>query len=233
LCEIKPARTLHEIYEQDFLPQRENGIRDWREWLVTQWRKQIAFYASHSWRMMPVAVRGKRPVENRSNYSTVNRKWPPLTVDQALEWVSKDFNLAVLGMNKIFWMDIDQPEELPSWFFEAASDYLMMRTPRGLAIPIERDVRIRIGEGNRLKKLVGLDTLRRGVTYELVPLSVTCTKDHGKTAADHRVDFGKHPCIDGGKHDLRVRDWIAPSKPLLTLGTLGRLMQHEGRRGLD
>jgi hypothetical protein len=97
------------------------------------------------------------------------------------------------------------------------------RLRRGLAIPVERDVGI--GElGNRLRKKLGagLDTVRRGVTYELVPLSVTCTKDRG--APKHRVNFGKSPCVDGGKHDLRAREWLDLSKPAMTLGTLQRLI---------
>jgi hypothetical protein len=137
--------------------------------------------------------------------------------------MSKDFNLAIVGMQKILWLDIDQPEQIPSCFLEAASDHLMMRTPKGLAIPIERDVEI--GElGNRLRQQLGagLDTLRRGNTYQLVPLSVTCTKD--RAAPKHRVDFGKSPCVDGGKHDLRVREWIDLSKPVMTQRTLRTLM---------
>jgi len=175
--------------------------------------------------MMPILPRAKRPLQNRSNYSTVNRKWPPLRPDRALEWISKDFNLAVLGMNKIIWLDFDEPDQLPSWFLEAARDYLMMRTPRGLAMPVQRDAEIgKLGSQLRRKLGVGLDTLRRGVTYELVPLSVTCTKDRG--APQHRVNFGKSRCVDGQTHDLRVREWFGGfAKPLLTVGTLRKLIQ--------
>ncbi|MGP8069013.1 MAG: bifunctional DNA primase/polymerase [Candidatus Bathyarchaeia archaeon] len=220
MFQIKPARTLHEIYEQDFIPQRDTGIPDWREWLGVLWKIQMVFYASHGWSMMPIAARGKRPVQNRSNYRTINRKWPALTVKQAEEWVSKDFNIAVVGMKKILWLDIDEPEKVPSWFLEVASDYLMMRTARGLAVPVERS-----GRGLGAKQLdgIGVDTVRKGNAYQLVPLSVTCTRDSG--ISSHRVDFGKSPCVDGGKHDLRVREWIDFSKPVMTQKTLGRLLK--------
>ncbi|MFI5450240.1 MAG: bifunctional DNA primase/polymerase [Candidatus Bathyarchaeia archaeon] len=225
MFQIKPARTLHEIYEQDFVPQRETGIYDWREWLVGhQWRKQLEFYSERGWSMRPIAARGKRPVQNRNNYSTVNKKAPPLTVKQALdEWIAEDFNLAIMaGPSKIIWLDIDEPERVPASFLDGASDYLMMRTARGLAVPVERSVKIR--ELNTLTRRLSdifVDTVRRGNSYQLVPLSVTCTRDNG--TPDHRVDFGNAPCIDAPKHDLRVREWLDLSKPVMTQETLRRL----------
>jgi len=221
MFQIKPARTLHEIYEQDFIPQKETGIHGWREWFVAQWRSHIEFYAEHHWWMMPIAARGKRPVQNRSNYSTVNKMWPALTVKQAEEWASKDFNIAVIGGRQIFWLDIDEPQKVPASFLEvAATQFLTMRTARGLAIPVERSGR---GLGTKQLDGIGVDTVRKGNTYQLVPLSVTCTRDSG--TSNHRVDFGKSPCVDGGKHDLRVREFLDLSKPVMMQKTLGRLLK--------
>ncbi len=225
MFEIKPARTLHEIYEQDFLPQRETGIREWREWLTGQWRKHIEFYASHHWSMMPIAPRGKRPVQNRSNYRTIHKKWPPLRVKQAVnEWASKNFNIAVVGMHEILWLDINEPKQVPSSFLEAAGQYLIMRTARGLAIPVERDGKTRELGKRFTKQLggIGVDTIRKSNSYQLVPLSITCTQDTG--TSKHRVDFGKSACVDGGKHDLRAREWIDLSAPVMTQRTLRGLL---------
>jgi len=225
MFEIKPARTLHEIYVQDFLPQRETGIHDWRGWFVAQWRKHVEFYAFHGWSMMPIAARGKRPVQNRSNYSTINKKWPPLTVSQAVEWASKDFNIAIVGLDKIFWLDVDEIDKVPVSFLEAASHYLLMRTARGLAIPIERAVKPREVGKALAKRLgdIGVDTVRKGNSYQVAPLSTTCKRDTG--TSDHRVDFGNSPCVNAPKHDLRVREWLDLSKPVMTQKTLRGLLK--------
>ena len=148
-------------------------------------------------------------------------------------WTERDFNIAVVGKarirtNDLCWMDVDEPAKVPAWFLKEAEKYLLMDTARGLAIPVRLDLglkNIHKGEGGKyMDELKGVDTLRFGITYEIVPLSVTCTKDHDLKGVTHVVK-GHKPCVDRGSHDLRVREWRDIGKPILTWSELRGMMK--------
>jgi hypothetical protein len=160
--------------------------------------------------MIPIAVRGKRPLRSDFNYVSHGAAGPYLTQAEALEWVAKGFNLAVAaGPSRIVWLDIDDPaQHLPK-----LHRGLLMRTARGYAAPLRTDssftelIKLKLKEN-------GYDC-RDDVAYELVPLSVTCTRDHNLSGEIHLGP--QQPCIDGGAHDYRVREFITPpSNPILS-----------------
>jgi len=205
------APTRHEFFE---VFQRVGTNLRFREWWKLQWETCIQFYAKLGWAMIPIGVRSKRPVAAFENYESRGPAGPYLKADDAKYWVWHDFNLAVVaGPSKIIWCDIDQASifnNLPGR--EQLLRGLVMRTPRGYALPLQE------GKGARqLDKLTvrGFD-FRSDIMYELVPLSETCTWDHHLRGASHSGP--REPCNTGQKHDYHIRTWITPlTNPILTI----------------
>lgn len=203
------ARSKHEIFVSDYQAHKTTRFSTWWE---DQWLTQIAIYNRLGWKMIPIAVRGKLPLHAHDNYESHGAAGPYLTVEDARKWTSKDFNLAVVaGPSGILWIDLDDP----SLFRESFRRGLVMRTPRGFAMPLKADNSYTEISAREMKAK-GYD-FREDIAYELVPLSETCTKDHALHAQRHPGP--RESCLDRQPHDYKVREWITPmSNPLLTFG---------------
>lgn len=174
----------------------------WKEWLASRWGELIEIYARLRWAMIPIGVRQKRPLRSEWNYNSKGAAGPYLKVDEAKFWTSRNFNLAIVaGPSRIIWCDLDKPELFDKSFLEG----LCMITPRGYAMPLKRDRQYSQRRINTLKS-AGFD-FRDDILYELVPLSVTCLKDHHLGTMKHPTS-GNH-CVNDEPHDFRVREWIS------------------------
>ena len=179
----------------------------WKVWKFQEWKKQLSLYYGLGWNLIPIRVRSKRPLADNWNYASKAAEGPYIARPEAEDWVFKDFNLAVVaGPSGIIICDIDKPILFNDELLEKG---LVMKTARGYAIPLRLDASCTAGTLRVLKEL-GYD-FRQDVAYELVPLSVTCTHDHGKV--EHYMGKG---CVDGKPHDYRVREWVNMGKPLLS-----------------
>ena len=203
---MNQARSLHEIFESDYqapgslITNRGIGFKSW--W-AAKWAIEIDLYRLLGWSMIPIIVRGKIPLKSADNYRSKGAAGPYLSTEEACSWAEKGFNLAVAaGPSKIIWCDADDPKFLQ----EFPTSGPIMRTPRGYAIPIKPDKTV-TKKRIRAMKAHGLD-FRQDVTYELVPLSVTCTFDHDLHGKKHPGP--RDPCFENHPHDYRVREWIRP-----------------------
>lgn len=197
------ARSKHDIFES--YPHDER----WRDWWMKQWGTQLELYERLGWKLIPIGVRAKHPLRNQPNYPSRGSEGPFLPKIEALKWVNDDFNIAVVaGESRIVMCDIDSPE----LFHEEWMKGLVIRTPRGYAIPFKRDRWFRESSIQRLKD-EGYD-FRGDAQYELVPLSETCMFDNHLNGKIHPSP--RDPCVDNHRHDYRVREWITPlTNPIL------------------
>ena len=203
---MNQARSLHEIFESDYQAPGSlitNRSLPFKSWWATRWAQEIDTYGLLGWAMIPIIVRGKIPLKSAGNYLSRGAAGPYLSFEEACSWAEKGFNLAVAaGPSKIIWCDIDSPRVLN----RLVPGRPLMRTPRGFAIPIKPDKSATVKRIRALKKQ-GFD-FRQDVTYELVPLSVTCTFDHDLHGKKHPGP--RDPCFDNHPHDYRVREWMTP-----------------------
>lgn len=175
----------------------------WKEYQLGRWRELIEFYLSLNWKLIPIGVRAKSPLRAQYNYESRGALGPYCDREQALYWVSKSFNLAVVaGPSKIVWCDMDTPELFRKEFLSG----LVFRSPRGYGMPLRPDRSITEAHTEKLKNL-GYD-FRTDILYSLVPNSSTCRKDHHLGKVKHPGP--QHPCVDSKPHDYRLREFITP-----------------------
>jgi hypothetical protein len=192
------CRTLHQLFQEDYYPVRMELT--FREYMRIQWREQIELYVAQGWRLIPISRRSKRPLHAQWNYESHGSHGPYLSGEAAEMWASRGFNLAaVADQGSVLWADADQPTLWRSEFQEG----LVQRTPRGFALPLIPDQAFNEGVKAHVRSR-GFDFLANAL-YELLPLSVTCA-----LSFQHR----SKPCSD---HDYRVREWINPTAPRMTL----------------
>jgi hypothetical protein len=153
---------------------------------MLEWTRHIDVYESRGWVWIPIRPNSKEPYRGEAwTEQAFNR-------DSILKNIQHGGNLAIVAGPSglvVLDLDIDQMPRLLS-----SSITLTQRTSRGYQFftrePFDHEL------FNRLKEAIPeLDIPRTGPMYTVVPLSRTCTQDHGN----------KHDCK---VHDLRVRTWV-------------------------
>jgi len=153
---------------------------------ASDWAAHIDNYLGRRWRLLPLPKYSKKPFPGEH--------WVDQQFDRSslLENVIHEGNLAVeAGASKLVILDLDI-DKLPKILDPNVS--LTQKTARGyqifLAAPFDSNLFA------SLKQVVPeLDVPRVDAMYAVLPLSRTCTRDHGS----------KHGCKI---HDLRMRAWI-------------------------
>jgi Bifunctional DNA primase/polymerase, N-terminal len=193
------ARTMHQIYEQEFHPPMPTS---WRDYLSSKWRKEISFYVEEGFWLIPIQYHNKVPLPD---YHWTEEK--PLTREQAGAFCCgdtkrKNLALVVTSKGKLIVADCDTQDIGEEWLHRT----LTMQTPRGFAFILE-------GKITREKlRAAGLPVESvRGTgdpQYQLLPLSETCSE---KECPGFEFTQRYHD------HDLHVREWIEPKKKILSV----------------
>ena len=213
---MKEPRTRHDIFETEF-----DKSEPFKSWWIRKWCGHLDQYAKWGWAIIPISIRGKRPLSYQTNYPSKGPAGPYLKREEAEYWVSNDFNLAVTaGPSKIIWCDIDDPSAFNALRnHDKLMQFLVMRTPRGYAMPIKDGA-----GGQALDRLTerGFD-FRDDVSYELVPLSETCLNDHHLHGSHHPGP--RESCTNGQAHKYYIREWITSlTNPMVTIQEFVRLI---------
>jgi hypothetical protein len=185
---------LSELFEE-FKASQPKGLR-WRVYFAG-WRLgqflTLYDYIKRPWLIL-IAPKGKRPFPGFM--------WADQSLSQreAIYFLGAGYNLGLvtgLSRPRLCVLDLDTQRS------DLRFNTLTQRTPRGLQFFFVDDVKDRpkIVEWAKAR---GFDNPRTGITYVLIPPSITCAKD----TKEH-----KH---EGQPHEWRVRYWaqLAPIRPI-------------------
>jgi hypothetical protein len=185
---MNEAPTEHDLFERF----KAAGLNvSWTDHLQGLWAEEIRFYMRNGFHLIAIGKNAKVPVQG-TPWKTAAR----LTEEEALEYAANGKNLAVVaGFSGLVILDVDEEIKMDG------CPTLAMRSPRGYAFftrePFDPDL-----WRDFEKRHPEFDAPRKGILYQLVPLSKTCVNDHGES----------HDCK---RHDYRVRTWMDRTMPII------------------
>ena len=205
------SRTKHDMFEEWNNSEHEYLEGGFREYWNNKWKEHLELYKQWGLFVFPIVPRIKRPL---SGWSWTEK---PLDWDTALEYVSKDLNLAVvLGNSNLFLIDWDT-RTIPQQLYDFLSKTLCAISPRGWHIyfrPSEETEETY----NKIRKVLGgkTDMFRGDMHYALLPLSVVApTCPH----CGNRIYYYDNFCRGCGKKcgthpKPKIYEWINMHEPI-------------------